>query len=131
MSQLRLFHIVLSIGAVLVTLALGGLRSIGPAATGSVPVLLTYILLGFAGMMILGSATFRIQIPAARSGDSIDDWAEANKGKCIVLWAMLEGATFICGVALFLGASPWIAGALAAGALGFLMSQSPGTVAGH
>jgi hypothetical protein len=131
MSQLRLLHIALSLSAVVLTLVFGALRSSGPASSGSVPAFITYVLLGFAGMIILGAASVRTRISAARAGEVDEKWITENKARCLILWAMLEGGAAVCGVALFLGADPWIAGALAAGALGFLVSQSPGTLAGH
>lgn len=112
------------------TLVFGGLRSVGPEA-GAAPAVITYVLLGFAAMVILSAAALRTRIPAA-TGDLADEsWVSANKAQCIILWAMLEGGAAVCGISLFLGASPWVAGALAAGALGFLVSQSPGTLVGH
>ena len=131
MSQLRLLHIALSLSAVVMTLVFSALRSIGLAGTGGVPTMITYVLLGFAAMIILTAATVRTRIPAANAGDADDNWASTNKATCIILWAMLEGGAALCGIALFLGANPWLAGGFAAGALGFLVSQSPGTLAGH
>ena len=53
------------------------------------------------------------------------------RGKAIVLWALSEGGVVLAALAFFFGASPIIAGVLAAGGLGFLASQSPGALAGH
>jgi hypothetical protein len=131
MSQLRLLHIALSLSAVVMTLIFGALRSLGPAATDAVPPTITNVLLGFAALIILSAATLRTRIAAANAGDSEEVWAGANKGSAIILWAMLEGSAAICGIALFLGGNPVLAGGFAAGALGFLVSQSPGTLAGH
>jgi len=131
MSQLRLLHIALSLSAVVLTLVFGALRTLGPADAVHAPTFVTYVLLGFAAMVILSAASVRTRISAARAGEVNENWLNENKARCLILWAMLEGGAAICGVALFLGADPWLAGALAAGALGFLVSQSPGTLAGH
>jgi len=89
------------------------------------------VILGFAVMMILSAAVLRTRIPPMESGSNADEWAARNKTQCLILWMVLEGSAILCAVALFLGADPWLAGGLAAGALGFLASQSPGAVAGH
>ena len=131
MQQLRILHIALSLSAVVMTLVFGALRSIGPASSGAVPAMVTYVLLGIAATIILTAASIRTKIPAVNAGDLDEKWANTNKATCIILWAMLEGGAAVCGIALFLGANPWLAGGFAAGALGFLVSQSPGTLAGH
>ena len=131
MPQLRILHIGLSLSAVLVTLTLGALRSFGPASTEALPPVLTWTLLGLAGMTILSAATVRTSIPAATADQGDEVWVNSNRMKCLLVWALLEGGVALCAIALFLGANPWLAGALAAGGLGFLASQSPGTLAGH
>jgi len=131
MPQLRILHIGLSLSAVFVTLTLGALRSFGPGNTEALPPVLTWTLLGLAGMTILSAATVRTSIPAATADQGDEVWIIGNRMKCLMVWALLEGAVALCAIALFLGANPWPAGALAAGGLGFLASQSPGTLAGH
>ena len=131
MPQLRLLHILLCFSAAVITLLLGALRSFGPASTMALPPILTWTLLGFAGVTILSAATVRTSIPAATADQGDDLWVTTNRMKCVAVWATLEGGVALCAIALFLGANPWPAGALAAGGLGFLASQSPGTLAGH
>lgn len=131
MPQLRILHIGLSLSAVLVTLTLGALRSFGPVGTEALPPVLTWTLLGLAGMTILSAATVRTSIPAATADQGDEVWVNNNRMKCLMVWALLEGGVALCAIALFLGANPWPAGVLAAGGLGFLASQSPGTLAGH
>jgi len=131
MPQLRLLHIALSLSAVIMTAIFGSLRSVLTSAPPALPQLLTLVILGFAGMLILSAAVLRTRIPAMEGGVNADEWVANNKAQCLILWAMLEGSAVLCGLALFLGARTILAAGLAAGALGFLVSQSPGTVAGH
>lgn len=130
MPQLRLLHIMLCVSAAIITLILGVLRSFGPAGTVAMPPMVLWTLLGFAGVAILSGATLRTMIPAMEGIDEAA-WVAANRTRCLMVWATLEGGVGLCAVALFLGANPWVAGGLAAGGLGFLASQSPGTLAGH
>lgn len=131
MPQLRLIHIALCLSAAVLTVTLGSLRSFGPGATEPLPPILSWTLLGLAAMTILTAATIRTGLVAARTDEQVESWIATNRTKCVTLWAILEGGVALCAVALFLGADPWAAGALAAGGLGFLASQSPGTLAGH
>ena len=131
MPQLRILHIGLSLSAVLVTLTLGALRSFGPASTGALTPVLAWTLLGLAAMTMLSAATVRTSIAAATADQGDEVWIDANRIKCLTVWALLEGGVALCAIALFLGANAWPAGVLAAGGLGFLASQSPGTLAGH
>ena len=131
MRQLRLLHLPLVLGPVLFTAILVFLRSTGPTSATGVPPMIPLVILGFAVMMILSAAVLRTRIPPMESGSNADEWAARNKTQCLILWMVLEGSAILCAVALFLGADPWLAGGLAAGALGFLASQSPGAVAGH
>ena len=131
MPQLRLLHIALSLSAVIMTAIFGSLRSVITNPPPPLPEAMTFVILGFAAMMILSAAVVRTRIPAMEGGVNADEWVARNKAQCLILWAILEGSSVLCGLALFLGANPWGAGGLAAGALGFLVSQSPGTVAGH
>ena len=130
MPQLRLLHIMLCFSAAVITLLLGALRSFGPAATVDLPAMVHWTLVGFAAVAILSGAVLRTMVPAMEGTDEAG-WVAANRTKCLGVWAVLEGGVGLCAIALFLGANPWIAGGLAAGGLGFLASQSPGTVAGH
>lgn len=131
MRQLRMLHFPLILGPVMALAILAFLRSTQPVAEGSVPSVVPFILLGFSGMLILTGAVMRTRIPPLEAGADPDRWAEQQKTACVALWATLEASVLLCAVAIFLGADPWIAGALAAGGLGFLASQSPGAVAGH
>ncbi|MEO6067835.1 MAG: hypothetical protein ABJB33_01270 [Gemmatimonadota bacterium] len=131
MPQLRILHIALCLSAALLTLALGSMRSFGPTVDLAISPMVIWVLLGLAAMAILGAASIRTTIEPARGDEPIEAWVERWRTKCVVVWATLEGAAALCGVALLLGANPWSAGALAAGGLGFLASQSPGTLAGH
>ena len=130
MPRLRLLHLLLCVSAVAITLLLGALRSFGPAGTVEIPPIMYWSLIVFAGVAILSGATLRTMIPAMEGADE-EGWVAANQGRCLVTWASIEGGVALCAVALFLGANPWIAGGFAAGGLGFLASQSPGTLAGH
>lgn len=131
MPQLRLLHIALCLSAAVITLVLGSTRSLGFEPLTPVPVMVRWVLLVMAGMTILTAATIRTSLEPASRDEPIEAWVERSRSKCVVLWALIEGAAVLCGVALMLGANPWAAGILAAGALGFLASQSPGTLAGH
>lgn len=130
MPRLRLLHIALTLSAIVITLTLGALRSIGPSASVSLPPLVCWTLLGFAGMAFLSGAAVRTMIPVMEGSDEAP-WITANMPRCVVVWAVLEGGVALCAVALFLGANPYAAGILAAGGLGYLASLSPGTLAGH
>jgi|GEM_PF-3716715 len=131
MPQLRLLHIALCLSAVIMTAIFGSLRSLISSPPAPLPEVMTFVILGFAAMMILSAAVIRTRIPAMEGGVNADEWVARNKAQCLILWAILEGSATLCGLSLFLGANPLAGGGLAAGALGFLVSQSPGTVAGH
>lgn len=131
MPQLRILHIALCLSAALITLALGSMRSFSPVGEVALSPMVAWVLLGMAAMTILSAATIRSTIEPARADEPTEAWVEHWRGKCVIVWALLEGAAVLCAVALLLGANPWGAGALAAGGLGFLASQSPGTLAGH
>ena len=130
MPRLRLLHLLLCVSAAAITLLLGALRSFGPAGTVEIPPIMYWSLIVFAGVAILSGATLRTMIPAMEGIDEAG-WVAANQSRCLITWASIEGGVALCAVALFLGANPWIAGGFAAGGLGFLASQSPGTLAGH
>ena len=130
LPQLRLLHILLCTSAAVITLLLGALRSFGPAGTIDLPVMVHWTLIAFAAVMILTGAVLRTMIPVMEGIDEAG-WVATNRTRCVGVWAVLEGGVGLCAIALFLGANPWIAGGLAAGGLGFLASQSPGTLAGH
>jgi hypothetical protein len=130
MPQLRIIHLGLCISAALIALLLGALRPFGPGAGVDLPTLVQWTLLGFAGMTILTGAYLRTTI-AVMEGIDEEAWVNANQAKCVMVWGVVDGGVCLCAIALFLGATPWVAGGLAAGGLGFLASQSPGTLAGH
>jgi hypothetical protein len=130
MPQLRLLHILLCFSAAVVTLLLGALRSFGTVAPFDVPAMVGWIFIGVAAIAMLAGDALRTRVPAMEGPDE-SGWVAANRTRCVTLWAILEGGVALCAIALFLGANPWIAGSFAAGGLGFLSSQSPGTLAGH
>lgn len=131
MPQLRLIHIALCLGAAIVALVLGALHSLVPDTAVDLPALLPWVFLGFSGVMLLAAAAFRTTIPPADTAMGEEAWLTENKGKGIVLWALCESSVVLAALAFFFGASTMIAGVLAAGGLGFMASQSPGTLAGH
>lgn len=131
MPQLRILHIAICLSAAIVLAAFGALRSFGPAAVSVVPGMVAWTLLGFAAMLILSAAAFRTSIPPVEMSTGEEAWVAQYRGKCVALWALCEGGVMLSALAFFFGAGPLVAGVLAAGALGFLASQSPGTLAGH
>lgn len=131
MPQLRLIHIVITLSAAGVTLLLGMLGVTRLAGEFPSPAPFEWALFGLAALMILAAALLRANLPAADGAETREQWEATNRAKCVVLWALIEGGVFISAVALYLGANPITSGALAAGGLGFLASQSPGTLAGH
>ena len=131
MPQLRIIHIALCLGAAMVAVVLGALHWLVPDTAVDLPTLLPWVFLGFSGVMLLSGAAFRTGIPAADTTLAEEEWLAQNRGKAIVLWALCESSVVLAALAFFFGASPMIAGVLAAGALGFMASQSPGTLAGH
>ena len=131
MPQLRIIHIALCIGAASITAVLAALRSFGPAASAPLPEMVGWVLLGLSATTIVGAAVLRSTIQAMEGGVTEESWLAANRGRMVALWAACEGGVVAASMALFLGASPLVAGALAAGGLGFMASQSPGTLAGH
>lgn len=131
MPQLRIIHIALCLGAAILTALLGALRTLVPNAATDLPALVAWTFLGLSAMIILAAAAFRTTIPAAEAGAGEEAWLVAGRGKAVVLWALCESAVMLSALAFYFGADPWVAGGLAAGGLGFMASQSPGTLAGH
>ena len=131
MPQLRILHLALCLSTAIVTLVFGALRSLMPDTDPGLPAIAAWILLGCSAAIIVFAMTFRSSIPQIDSAAGEEAWLMTAKGKAVVLWALLEGGVVLSALAFFFGAQPWVAGALAAGGLGFLASQSPGTLAGH
>lgn len=131
MPQLRIIHIALCLGAAMIAVVLGALHSLMPDTVVELPTLLPWVFLGLSAVMLLSAAAFRTTIPAADTAMGEEAWLTANRGKGIVLWALCESSVVLAALAFFFGASTLIAGVLAAGSLGFMASQSPGTLAGH
>jgi hypothetical protein len=131
MKQLRLLHIAICGSAVIMALLFGSLRSLTPGMVMEPEQLVTWIMLGVSLSMVLGATVFRTRISAMRAGDDEAAWVEANRAAAILFWALLEGSVAVSALSIFMGANPWIGGGLAAVGLGLLISQSPGTLAGH
>lgn len=131
MPQLRLIHIALCLSAAIVTVMFGALRTLMPDTVAEIPSFIAWIFLGLSAMIILSAAAFRTTIPAADSVAGEEAWLVAGRGKAIALWALSESGVVLSALAFYFGASPWLAGGFAAGGLGFMASQSPGTLAGH
>jgi hypothetical protein len=131
MKQLRLLHIAICGSAVIMALLFGSLRSLTPGMVMEPEQMVTWIMLGVALSMILGATVFRTRISAMRVGDDEGAWVEANRAPAILFWALLEGSVAVAALSIFMGANPWFGGGLAAVGLGLLISQSPGTLAGH
>jgi hypothetical protein len=131
MPQLRLLHIAITLSATAVAIALGVLGVLHRPTEFPFPAVFEWVLFGLSATMVLVGAIMRTSFPPVEEVQGIDEWAVTNRGRCVVLWAIIEASVFLAAIALFLGANPLTAGALAAGGLGFLASQSPGTLAGH
>ena len=131
MPQLRIIHIALCLGAAMIAVVLGALHSLLPDTAVELPTLLPWVFLGLSGVMLLSAAAFRTTIPPADTAMGEEAWLTANRGKGMILWALCESSVVLAALAFFFGASTLFAGILAAGSLGFMASQSPGTLAGH
>lgn len=131
MPQLRIIHIALCLGAAFVTAIFGALRTLMPAPMTEMPAMVAWTFVGLSAMIILAAAAFRTTIAPADQGMGEEAWLVTGRGKAVVLWALCEGGVMLAALAFFFGANPWVAGGLAAGGLGFMASQSPGTLAGH
>jgi hypothetical protein len=131
MPQLRLLHIALCLSAAIMTVMFGALHSLMPDTDLGLPPIVAWILLGCSAAIIVFAMTVRSAIDPMDSAAGEEAWLSASKGKAIVLWALCEGGVVLAALAFFFGAQPWVAGGLAAGGLGFMASQSPGTLAGH
>jgi hypothetical protein len=131
MPQLRLLHIALCLSAAIIAVMFGALRSLMPDTDPGLPAIAGWILLGCSAAIIVSAMALRSTVPPIDSAAGEEAWLPTAKGKAILLWALCEGGVVLSALAFFFGAQPWVAGALAAGGLGFLASQSPGTLAGH
>lgn len=131
MSKLRILHIAICGSAVIMALLFGSLRSLTPGMVMEPEQLVTWIMLGVALSMLLAATVFRTRISSMRAGDDEAAWVEANRPMAILFWALLEGGVAVAALSIFMGANPWFGGGLAAVGLGLLISQSPGTLAGH
>ena len=131
MPQLRLIHIALCLGSAVIATMFGAMHFLMPDTAVQIPSVVPWTFLGLSVLMVLGAAAFRNTIEPADTAGSVDEWQTRNRGKAIVLWALCEGGVVLAALAFFFGVNPMFAGVLAAGGLGFLASQSPGTLAGH
>lgn len=131
MRQLRLLHIAICIGATIALIVFTVILTVTSAARASVPPVIPWTLLGVSVAAIVAGALIRGSIPPMEAAANEDEWAKANQGRSVAVWAACEGGVALAAVAIFFGANPFVAGSIAAGGLGFLASQSPGTLAGH
>jgi hypothetical protein len=131
MPQLRLLHIALCLSTAIIAVMFGALHSLMPDTDPGLPAIVAWILLGCSAAIIVFAMTLRSAISPMDSAAGEGAWLTTAKGKAVVLWALCEGGVVLAALAFFFGANPWVAGGLAAGGLGFLASQSPGTLAGH
>lgn len=131
MSQLRLIHIALCLGSAIIATVFGAMHFLTPDLSIQIPSVVPWTFLGLSALTVLGAAAFRGTIDPADTAGSVEEWQARNRGKAVALWALCEGGVVLAALAFFFGASPMFAGVLAAGGLGFLASQSPGTLAGH
>jgi hypothetical protein len=131
MPQLRLLHIALCLSAAIVAVMFGALHSLMPDTDPGLPPIVAWILLGCSAAIVVLAMSLKSSIAPMDSAAGEEAWLTASKGKAVVLWALCEGGVVLAALAFFLGAQPWVAGGLTAGGLGFLASQSPGTLAGH
>ncbi|HVX89143.1 MAG TPA: hypothetical protein VG940_09465 [Gemmatimonadales bacterium] len=131
MPQLRIIHIALCLSSAIITALFGALRTLMPEVVTGLPDFIPLVFLGLSAMVILSAAAFRTTIPPVDAAAGEEAWLTAGRGKAVALWALCEGGVMLAALAFFFGANPWLAGGFAAGGLGYMASQSPGTLAGH
>jgi hypothetical protein len=55
-----------------------------------------YIALTLVSVALFGAAAFSVgRLPPAARGGSVDDWWQANLGRAIVIWALVEAPTLL------------------------------------
>ena len=92
----RIIHGALVLGVLMFWLLAWAIRdrSLPAGALPDRPVL--YIALALLSAMLFGAAAFRAgHLPGAGRGATEDDWWQANLGRAVVVWALVEAPTIL------------------------------------
>ncbi len=91
----RIIHGALMLGIVLFTGLSLALRSRSLPAEALPDRKVLYIALALASATLFGAAAFRVGRLPASKGASEDEWWQANLGRAIVAWALVEAPTLL------------------------------------
>jgi hypothetical protein len=92
----RIIHGALVLGIVLFWLVAWAIRDRSLPADALPDRRVLYIALAVASATLFGAAAFSVgRLPPAARGASEDDWWQANLGRAIVAWALVEAPTLL------------------------------------
>lgn len=124
--NVRLIHLSMPLGVLLFLGVALFVRASEPAPAGASP--LPMIALAAGAPALLLALLLRSRLPSRASSTPEPAWWEANLGRVMVIWAMLEGAALLGVVAYFItGETPPLA--VTAAALVLFAMVAPGRLA--
>jgi hypothetical protein len=130
-SRIALFVYLSMIGAVAIALVMSvALQSASVFPPGSTSGAMGAVPLAVAGAAVLVFISVRRRLPERRTGETDDQWWQANMPSAIVLWATAEGAALVGAVFYLVGGSPTSLAATALG-LALLAFSTPSSLAGR
>ena len=92
----RIIHGALVLGIVMFTALAWAIRDRSVPAEALPDRRVLYIALTLASAMLFGAAAFSVgRLPPAGRGASEDDWWQANLGRVVVAWALVEAPTLL------------------------------------
>ena len=92
----RIIHGALVLGIVMITVLSWAIRDASLPAEALPDRKVLYIALALASATLFGAAAFSVgRLPPATRGGSVDDWWQANLGRVVVAWALVEAPTLL------------------------------------
>jgi hypothetical protein len=92
----RIVHGALVVGVVMFWMLAWAVRGRSLPAESLPDRRVLYVVLAAASATLFGVAAFRVgRLPASAPGATEDDWWQANLGRTIVIWALVEAPTLL------------------------------------
>ena len=92
----RIIHGALVLGIVMITVLSWAIRDSSLPAEALPDRKVLYVALALASATLFGAAAFSVgRLPPAARGASEDDWWQANLGRVVVAWALVEAPTLL------------------------------------
>lgn len=92
----RIIHGALVLGIVMITVLSWAIRDSSLPAEALPDRKVLYVALALSSATLFGAAAFSVgRLPPAARGASEDDWWQANLGRVVVAWALVEAPTLL------------------------------------